>query len=126
MRLSFRLLACLFILPAIAAALWGQAPKNQPADSIDKDYSSELPRIKETEPDKALATFTVAKGFRMDLVAAEPLLADPPTALLVAGVWHECPFTSDAGELEEWRRRFARLFAAIPDDALLTVMDMHS
>ncbi|HUE69514.1 MAG TPA: PVC-type heme-binding CxxCH protein [Pirellulaceae bacterium] len=76
MRPTFRFLACLFVLPAVAAALWGQAPKDQP-DSIDKDYSAELPRIKPTEPDQAAATFTVAKGFRIDLVAAEPLLADP-------------------------------------------------
>ncbi|MEX2025939.1 MAG: hypothetical protein WEH44_01540, partial [Pirellulaceae bacterium] len=77
MRIPLRLLACLFVLPAIAAALWAQAPKDPPADSIDKDYSAELPRIKATEPDQAAATFTVAKGFRIDLVAAEPLLADP-------------------------------------------------
>jgi putative membrane-bound dehydrogenase-like protein len=61
----------------MVAALWAQAPKDQPADSIDKDYSAELPRFKPTEPDQASATFTVAKGFRIDLVAAEPLLNDP-------------------------------------------------
>jgi hypothetical protein len=54
------------------------------------------------------------------------LLADPPTALLFEGRWHECPFTSDAAELEKWRTQFAGLFASIPDDALLTVVDMHS
>ena len=55
-----------------------------------------------------------------------PLHADPPAALLVNGHWHECPLTSDASELEKWNRRFAVLFASIPDDALITVMDMHS
>jgi hypothetical protein len=59
-------------------------------------------------------------------VLEEPLLADPPTALLRDGTWHECPFTSDITELERWRRQFSDLFAAIPHDALLTLMDMHS
>ena len=44
---------------------------------MEKDYSAELPRIPPTEPAQAAKTFTVAKGFRMDLVAAEPLVADP-------------------------------------------------
>ncbi len=48
-----------------------------PADSVDRDYSEELPRIKPTEPDQALKTFRVAAGFRVDLVAAEPLVTDP-------------------------------------------------
>jgi hypothetical protein len=59
-------------------------------------------------------------------IQQEPLLADPPTALLLDGLWHECPFTSDAAELEKWRRQFANLFASIPDDLMLTVVDMHS
>ena len=47
------------------------------ADSLDRDYASELPRIAPTEPDKALATFEVAPGFQLEQVAAEPLVADP-------------------------------------------------
>src|SRR5256714_5560369 len=37
----------------------------------------DLPRVPPTEPDKALATFQIKKGFRLDLVAAEPLVVDP-------------------------------------------------
>src|SRR5262245_39037208 len=50
----------------------------QPAkDSLDRDYAAELPRIPATEPRDALKTFQVAPGFRIEQVAAEPLVADP-------------------------------------------------
>jgi putative membrane-bound dehydrogenase-like protein len=48
-----------------------------PRDSLDRDYTGELPRIPPTEPADALKTFHVAPGFRMEQVAAEPLVADP-------------------------------------------------
>lgn len=47
------------------------------ADSVDRDYSKELPRIKPVESADALATFKVAPGFRLELVAHEPLVVDP-------------------------------------------------
>src|SRR5207244_3722924 len=56
-----------------AALLFAQSPK----DSLDRDYASELPRIAPTEPAEALKTFHVARGFRIEQVAAEPLVADP-------------------------------------------------
>jgi putative membrane-bound dehydrogenase-like protein len=59
----------------LAVALWAQEPRTE--DSADRDYSAELPRIAPTPPEKAAATFTVAAGFRMELAAAEPLIADP-------------------------------------------------
>jgi hypothetical protein len=34
--------------------------------------------------------------------------------------------TSDTEEVEKWRRQFAALYASIPEEALRTVMDMHS
>jgi len=37
----------------------------------------DLPRIPPTEPDKALSTFRIKPGFRIELVAAEPLVVDP-------------------------------------------------
>lgn len=46
-------------------------------DSIDRDYSSELPRIAPTEPKDAAGAFEVKPGFRMELIAAEPLVRDP-------------------------------------------------
>ena len=62
------------ILAASGAAQGTTAP---PADAADRDYSGELPRIAPTEPKAALATFRVADGFRLDQVAAEPLVVDP-------------------------------------------------
>ncbi|PYM14757.1 MAG: hypothetical protein DME18_06045 [Verrucomicrobia bacterium] len=38
---------------------------------------TDLPRVPPTEPDKALSTFQIKKGFRLELVAAEPLVVDP-------------------------------------------------
>jgi putative membrane-bound dehydrogenase-like protein len=64
--------AALLPLTAIAFA---QAPAEQ--DSIDRDYSAELPRIAATEPADAAGTFEVKPGFRMDLIASEPLVRDP-------------------------------------------------
>ena len=46
-------------------------------DNLDRDYATELPRIPPTSPQAALKTFRVAPGFRMELVAAEPLVVDP-------------------------------------------------
>ncbi len=43
----------------------------------EPDYSGELPRIAPTPPEEALATFDVADGFEMQLIASEPLIANP-------------------------------------------------
>jgi len=51
-----------------------------PQDSLDKDYSGELPRIPPVSPAGALKKFHVEPGFRIEQVAAEPLVTDP-TAL---------------------------------------------
>jgi putative membrane-bound dehydrogenase-like protein len=37
----------------------------------------DLPRVPPTEPDQALSTFQIKRGFRIELVAAEPLVVDP-------------------------------------------------
>src|SRR6266498_1519775 len=38
---------------------------------------AQLPRVPPTAPDQALSTFRVKPGFRIELVAAEPLVVDP-------------------------------------------------
>ncbi|GIW96678.1 MAG: cytochrome c [Pirellulaceae bacterium] len=43
----------------------------------EEDLRERLPRIAAVEPDQALATFEVLPGFTLELVAAEPLVADP-------------------------------------------------
>lgn len=53
------------------------AAETQPADSVDQDYSGELPRIPPQSPDEAKHSFFTAPGYRMEQVAAEPLVTDP-------------------------------------------------
>ncbi len=50
---------------------------NPAGDSPSKDYASEIELIPPTEPADAEATFEVEPGFRVELVAAEPLVMDP-------------------------------------------------
>jgi putative heme-binding domain-containing protein len=49
------------------------APMVQPAE----DGPSRFPRTPPTEPGSAAATFRTLHGFRMELIAAEPLVFDP-------------------------------------------------
>ncbi|HEX2474189.1 MAG TPA: PVC-type heme-binding CxxCH protein, partial [Lacipirellulaceae bacterium] len=53
-------------LPAIA---------DEPRKSTATEYV--LPRVPPKSPEEALASFEVASGYRMELVAAEPLVMDP-------------------------------------------------
>jgi len=46
-------------------------------DSVDKDYSAELPRIEPLEPEAAIKSFEIVPGFKLEQVAAEPRVADP-------------------------------------------------
>ena len=70
-----------------------------------KSLEDELPRIPPVEPDKALATFTVQHGFRLQLVASEPLVADPVGACfdadgrLYVAQMHGYPFSQEPTRL---------------------------
>jgi putative membrane-bound dehydrogenase-like protein len=44
---------------------------------LQQDYKDELPRLKPTEPADAIKTFKIQAGYRIELVAAEPLVASP-------------------------------------------------
>ncbi|MAF67212.1 MAG: cytochrome C [Planctomycetes bacterium] len=46
-------------------------------DRLDRDYSTELPRIAPVSPAQALQRFTLAPGFSIELAASEPLVVDP-------------------------------------------------
>lgn len=61
-------------------------PQKQPTNEelLNQDFKSKLPRIAPTEPADALKTFTVAPGFKIEQVAAEPLVNSP-----VAMEWDE-------------------------------------
>jgi putative membrane-bound dehydrogenase-like protein len=62
----------LFLPLALAASLaFGAEPANE------KDYRVELPRIPPRSPVEALKSFQIRPGFRVELVAAEPLVQSP-------------------------------------------------
>ena len=52
-------------------------PLRAQEDSLDRNYASELPRIRPLEPNDALASFDILSGYRLEQVAAEPLVTDP-------------------------------------------------
>ncbi len=68
-----RVVVCLIAFVATINSLAAEPT----ADSVDRDYSAELPRVSPTQADNALKTFKLAPGFTIDLVAAEPLVVDP-------------------------------------------------
>src|SRR6266700_8261022 len=63
-----RRLGLALCLGCLGASALAAEPEVDPKD---------LPRIPPVEPDKALATFRIKPGFRLELVAAEPLVVDP-------------------------------------------------
>src|SRR5207248_7110816 len=63
---------------ATRSAVAQQPAAKQPAKlPPDADFKGELPRIPPREPAEAMKSFQLMPGFRMELVAAEPLLASP-------------------------------------------------
>lgn len=67
------ILPLLFAAQLFAAHAWDLTVAAEPA----QDLSAELPRIPPLEPADALRSFTVASGFEIELVAAEPDVASP-------------------------------------------------
>ncbi|GAB5407193.1 MAG: c-type cytochrome [Aureliella sp.] len=66
------------ILVYVAAVSQPLFAQSVPAiDSTNRDYSTELPRLPPMAPKEALDTFDIAEGFELELVASEPLVADP-------------------------------------------------
>lgn len=65
----------------------------------------DMPRIPPTEPEDALATFRLAKGFQLELVAAEPLVSDPVDACfdehgrMFVAEMHGYPFSHEPTKL---------------------------
>lgn len=72
----FRCLAVCTVC-GIAAIASAQRPKPAVPDTLNKDYAAELPRSTPLSPEEALKSFEIAPGFKLELVAAEPLVADP-------------------------------------------------
>lgn len=62
-------------LATAIAVLFAGSPTAFTQDEVD--LSAELPRIEPLSPDDALKAFELPPGFRIELVAAEPLVFDP-------------------------------------------------
>jgi putative membrane-bound dehydrogenase-like protein len=82
----------------LMAATFAVAEDQQPA------FEQMLPRIKPLEPQQALKAFRIEKGFRVELVAAEPQITDPCAIewdeagrLYVCELWNY-PYIPKAGE----------------------------
>src|SRR5438128_5535718 len=61
-------------LPALVSLLSASAVKGAESPPVDP---KDLPRVPPVEATNALKTFQIKKGFRVELVAAEPLVMDP-------------------------------------------------
>lgn len=71
MPVGRRFVGFVFLLTLALSVRPGLAAEPEP------DFSAELPRIAPKSPAEALATFQVLPGFRIEQVAAEPLVTDP-------------------------------------------------
>lgn len=72
---SYRVVLGLALVNLFAASI--ALAQDATPDSADKDYSTELPRIPPKSPEEELLSFETVPGFTVELVAAEPLVADP-------------------------------------------------
>ena len=69
-----RLVLALLLL---LAAEIGEVAAEPPIAAADEDLSAELPRIPPVPPAEAVTKFVTAPGYRVEQVAAEPLVTDP-------------------------------------------------
>ena len=68
----------------VAAPVAAAANPPSPDDLLKQDFKANLPRVAPTEPGDVMKDFTVAPGFKLEQVAAEPLVNSP-----VAMEWDE-------------------------------------
>lgn len=77
-KTSLQIGLCLLLLGGLGFGLqWTLSPARAEGE---KSLSEELPRLPAVPPDKALETFHIEKGFKLEQVAAEPLVGDPVDA----------------------------------------------
>ncbi|QDU38942.1 Cytochrome c [Maioricimonas rarisocia] len=98
LRAPLPLSACLLLALLVSCGFVDAAP--DPA--AETDLAAELPRLKPVEPEDVQKTFTVQHGFSLQLVAHEPLLADPvdacfdPQGRLYVAEMHGYPYSEEA------------------------------
>jgi len=71
MRIALVFAGCCLLLLAFCLGSSRSQPKK-----ID-DLAAELPRVPPKEPKEAIKSFTLAPGFRIELVVCEPLIRSP-------------------------------------------------
>ena len=69
--------AALFLLLAFPPAAWAQAGDKKGEKQPDPPASLKIPPAPVVPPGKALDTFKLADGYRLELIASEPLVEDP-------------------------------------------------
>ena len=89
----------------ILLTLLALRPSSLAALEKSKSLAKELPRIAATEPKDALKTFEVQKGFKLELVASEPIVSDPVDACfdengrMFVAEMHGYPFSQEPTRL---------------------------
>jgi putative membrane-bound dehydrogenase-like protein len=74
----YRISQTLFSITIFLACLWGITESNLFGQEVaSQDFADQLPRIPAVDPADVLTTFELKPGFRLQLVAAEPLIVDP-------------------------------------------------
>ena len=77
---TFRVLLLSLLSTILTPSIRGQEEPNGARKGKvdpDADYSDELPRIAPLSPEDALKAFEIVDGYRIELVASEPLITDP-------------------------------------------------
>lgn len=73
-----RLLGLFALMLVCLAASSLQAADPEPkGENVEQDFAAELPKIPPKSPEESLAAFQVKPGFRVELVASEPLIRSP-------------------------------------------------
>jgi len=67
-----RLAYCLVSSALLVSSVWGQNEQDP-----NTELAQALPRLAPKEPEDALSSIRILAGFRLELLAAEPLVADP-------------------------------------------------
>ena len=67
----------IWLLALVAVAVRGQVAPHTALHAEEKPLAELLPRIPSKTPEEALRTFELQHGFTLELVASEPLVADP-------------------------------------------------
>ena len=93
------------LVALVAGLLYVSLPGLVSAQSNRQVTAADLPRIPHTEPADALSTFQLARGFELELVAAEPLVSDPVDACfdeygrMYVAEMHGYPFSQEPTKL---------------------------